>query len=316
MTTDVIPAQTPTERTLAENEAIIAAGIDGFIETGLALADVRDREQYRDAGYTTFGAYLADRWPELSRAQAYRAIDTARFAGILSPMGDSPPNERQARELAPLRDDPEAMREVWQQARAEHGEALTAADVRDAVQEFLRPDEDAAGETEPRLWPAASMAEADAALERRQPLHDFLAALTDAPRFGLLSYKSKRILPLTEDVIDRGDIRRGLTAVRAWLDVWEHELGIAPATPEPKRSKVQWAAQAVAAGVGAQTFEALQRLQHQSPEQFQRVLRGEASLQEARFAAKYPDPEEREGERRIREGMRAMKTRDSATSGG
>jgi hypothetical protein len=147
MTGEISPA-IPT-RTLAENETIIARGIGAFIETGLALADVRDRELYREAGYENFSAYLVGRWPALSRAQAYRAIDTAHVAGVLSPIGDTPANEAQARALAPLREDADAMREVWQQARAEHGDALTAADVRAAVEERLhsaRGDETATGE--------------------------------------------------------------------------------------------------------------------------------------------------------------------------
>ena len=36
----------------------------------------------------------------------------ATVAEALSPMGDTPVNERQARELAPLRDDPDAMQSL------------------------------------------------------------------------------------------------------------------------------------------------------------------------------------------------------------
>lgn len=52
----------------------------------------------------------------------------------LSPLGESGSiPERQLRELAPLREDPNAMREVWQQVREDHGAKVTAANVREAV---------------------------------------------------------------------------------------------------------------------------------------------------------------------------------------
>lgn len=54
----------------------------------------------------------------MERAHAYRQIDAAQVAGVLSPNGDIPTNEAQARELAPLRDQPEAMAEAWQEASA------------------------------------------------------------------------------------------------------------------------------------------------------------------------------------------------------
>jgi hypothetical protein len=56
---------------------------------------------------------------------------------VLTPIGVTPTNEAQARELAPLREDPDAMREVWQEARAEHGDNVTAADLRRRVQDRL-----------------------------------------------------------------------------------------------------------------------------------------------------------------------------------
>lgn len=220
MTTDIAPAWVPTGRTLTENEAIIARGIDGFIETGMALADVRETGQYREAKYDSFSAYLTGRWPQLSRAQAYRAIDTARVAGLLSPIGDTPTNEAQAREIAPLRDDPDAMRDVWQQARAEHGDNLTAQDIRAAVHEYLGPDENAGTEA---TYDQA-LIEVEPSPGRPIELQDFLTALADAPRWGLLSYTPQALVPPAVFWGDGDSIRQGLALARAWLEQWENAL--------------------------------------------------------------------------------------------
>ncbi len=44
--------------------------------------------------------YCRVRW-DINRAHAYRLIDAAQVIDNLSPMGDKPTTERQARELAP-----------------------------------------------------------------------------------------------------------------------------------------------------------------------------------------------------------------------
>jgi hypothetical protein len=64
-----------------------------------------------------------------------------------------------------------------------------------------------------------------AAVGQRRLLGDFLAALRDAPRFGLLSYPPERLLPLLTDAADCRDVAVGLHAVRAWLSAWEEGLG-------------------------------------------------------------------------------------------
>ena len=100
-----------------------------FVVIGLTLREIRDAGLHRD-GYTTFESYLADRWG-FSRSRAYRLIDAAAVAAVASPMGDIP-NERQARELAPLRDEPEQLRRAWEEASANG--APTAVVVREVVE--------------------------------------------------------------------------------------------------------------------------------------------------------------------------------------
>lgn len=66
------------------------------------------------SGYQRFEDYCRERWG-WKRAHAYRLMDSAQVAGVLSPMGDTPTNERQARELSRLKE-PELIRETWQEA--------------------------------------------------------------------------------------------------------------------------------------------------------------------------------------------------------
>jgi hypothetical protein len=130
--------QTMTENELAiaererlvELEEVVERGLQTFVEVGSALREIRDARLYRET-HETFAAYLDERWG-ISRSRGYRLIDGARVAELVSPMGDTP-NERQARELVPLLDDEAALAETWRELRAEHGDGLTAAKVREAV---------------------------------------------------------------------------------------------------------------------------------------------------------------------------------------
>ncbi|CCF83363.1 hypothetical protein NITHO_2240002 [Nitrolancea hollandica Lb] len=65
------------------------------------------------SGYHRFEDYCEQRWG-WKRAHAYRLMDSAQVAGVLSPIGDIPSNEAQARELSRLKE-PDAIRETWQE---------------------------------------------------------------------------------------------------------------------------------------------------------------------------------------------------------
>lgn len=137
---------------LADCEAVIEAGLMGFVEVGEALAGIRDARLYRQE-HASFEDYVRERWG-LSRPRAYRMVDAAKIAAALSPIGDiePPANESQVRELAPLRDDPERLAAAWRQANdtAEaEGRSVTAADVRKAVRPSIpNVDELADGEAD------------------------------------------------------------------------------------------------------------------------------------------------------------------------
>jgi len=128
------------ERTLTECEVVIARGLDTFVEVGLALLEIRDRRLYREQGYERFEDYCRERW-RFSRVHAHRMIEAAEVAAML-PIGNTPTNESQARELVPIKDDPEAIAGAWQEVQQQAVEEaratgepvmITAAAVREVV---------------------------------------------------------------------------------------------------------------------------------------------------------------------------------------
>lgn len=70
------------------------------------------------------------RKPGAVHQRAHQMIEAAAVSTIVD---TAPSNEAQARELAPLKDDPEAVRAVWKEVKQEHGDKVKASDVREAV---------------------------------------------------------------------------------------------------------------------------------------------------------------------------------------
>lgn len=103
------------------------------------LVELYEGGAHEVLGYSSWAAYFKDEFGG-ERAQAYRLLDAGRVARELqSPMGDSPiPNARQARELAPLKNDPESLRATWAEV-VELNPEPTAADVREAVERKVGP---------------------------------------------------------------------------------------------------------------------------------------------------------------------------------
>ncbi len=105
-----------TAERFAELEATIERGLEAYIQTGQALAEIRDTRAYLLAGYPSFNAYLEGRW-EMSRRQAYRILAAKAIADDLCPLvttlspvaadlqatnSAAPPTFTQALELARL----------------------------------------------------------------------------------------------------------------------------------------------------------------------------------------------------------------------
>jgi phage N-6-adenine-methyltransferase len=116
---------------LAALEETIERGLETFVEVGEALREIRDAGLYLER-YLSFEDYCEQRW-SMSRKRAYDLMAGSAVVEAMSPMGDikNPQNERQARELAPLREQPEEMAAAWEEASADG--APTAAKVKEAV---------------------------------------------------------------------------------------------------------------------------------------------------------------------------------------
>lgn len=97
------------------------------------LVELYEGGAHRTLGYASWGTYFESEFGQ-SYAHGYRLLDAGRALEIVrqSPIGDSSLNEAQARELAPLLDQPEQLRDAWAEASA-NGEP-TAKSVRDAVE--------------------------------------------------------------------------------------------------------------------------------------------------------------------------------------
>jgi hypothetical protein len=137
----------PERDRLAACEGVIEGGLVHFFEVGKALLVIRDSRLYRQ-DYPTFEDYLARRW-DLSRSRGYQLTEASEMSTIVGKAGlQAPTNEGQARELAPLKDQPEKLAEAWREAveTAPDGR-VTAKHVRKVVRARAKqeaPEESAA----------------------------------------------------------------------------------------------------------------------------------------------------------------------------
>lgn len=111
-----------------ELEEVISRGLETFREVGMALFAIRERKLYRTT-HGTFEAYCLDRWSFTDR-RARQLIDAAEI-GTVVPVQ----NEAQARALAPLADEPEAMQAAWAEASEATEGKPTAEAIRQAVEQ-------------------------------------------------------------------------------------------------------------------------------------------------------------------------------------
>ena len=116
---------------LEHHEAIIARGLATFTEVGASLLIIRDNRLYKET-HSTFESYCQERWG-WSKRHANRHIQAAHLGDILGPIGPKPTTESQARELTPLLDQPDVLRDAWDQVQTEGN--VTAQSIRDAVRE-------------------------------------------------------------------------------------------------------------------------------------------------------------------------------------
>ena len=101
------------------------------------LVELYEGGAHEVLGYKSWGAYFKAEFGGSER-RGYQLLDAGKLAKELtaSPVNHgslrSVPNERQARELAPLKNVPQEAREAWAEVTATHAEP-TAADVREVV---------------------------------------------------------------------------------------------------------------------------------------------------------------------------------------
>lgn len=100
---NVLVDATCTLERLGELEATVAHGLEAYIQTGSALAEIRDTRAYLLVGYSSFNAYLEGRWA-WSRRTAFNLLTAAAVAqdlALVQPLAP-PPTQMQALALAPI----------------------------------------------------------------------------------------------------------------------------------------------------------------------------------------------------------------------
>lgn len=229
------PLSKTGERLLAHAERVIEDGLSTFMKVGKALTEIRDGRLYR-AEYDTFEAYCEGRWQFTAR-RARQMMDAAEM-GTMVPVS----NERQARALAPLADDPEAARAAWDEAN-EDGKP-TAAKLAQAVQrrttttettettfdpetgEIIQTSGEEGGEDGEGYGGTAAPTSPTSSpvLPAIDPTLGYRARAT-AERSkvsgGLLTLDPERIIATTDHPEEWASFARG---VRSWLDALDSEL--------------------------------------------------------------------------------------------
>lgn len=138
--TEVIPPLNKTERKiLAEQEAIIEAGLNTVIGVGDALLTIRDKRLYREE-FGTFEEYCRTKW-RFSKSHANRYIAASSVTHTLEDIDPNvmPKSESQIRPLTALK--PAEQKRVWKLVIEDikSGASLTANLVTKKITECL-PD--------------------------------------------------------------------------------------------------------------------------------------------------------------------------------
>jgi hypothetical protein len=142
-----LPLTADERTTLNGLEDVVQRGIGTFMEVGTALQQIRESRLYRDE-FATFAEYIETRW-QMSKRHADRLIEAAEVSATMAEMGPmGPTSERQARALAPLKNDPPAMAEAYVEASAD-GKA-TGRTIQKAVAKRVIPKPSATKPTKPR----------------------------------------------------------------------------------------------------------------------------------------------------------------------
>lgn len=202
------------ERQLAEAEATIEAGLATFIDVGEALTLIREGRLYR-AEHETFESYCQARWGFTAR-RAHQMM-TAAEIGTVVPVR----NEAQARALASLKDDPDAMQAAYDTAAADGD--VTAAGLTRAV-EAQNPPPNVDRETGEVTQPSEGVAAPPGPTPSVDPTLGYRARATGERanvRAGLLTLDAHRVAETTDDPDAWFDF---IDDARTFLDTLEDDL--------------------------------------------------------------------------------------------
>jgi hypothetical protein len=196
---------------LASLEVVISNGADAFIQTVRALKEIVDRKLYR-AEFRTIDAYIDARWPQISRAQAYRFVRAATVITAIesapNPPEIVPSTVGQTGALASV--PKEKIGKVWDAAlETSGGKAPTPAQVRSAAA-FVAVDDEEEDFAEEAAREAQEEREALQAVESMRP--DEGAVVTEVQG--------------EDAVLSPEEIRR--RDEEAWLDSFEVRHRLAP----------------------------------------------------------------------------------------
>lgn len=210
------PLSKTGERRLAEAEATIERGLATFWEVGSALMQIRDERLYRSE-FGTFEDYCQQRW-NMSRRRANQLVDAAQM-GTMVPIE----NERQARALTPLKEDPAEVREVYAEAER-RGDTSSAGLTRVITERHPVPVESPttaggggvpAPDDEPAPPPPVPPVDPAAGYRARA------TAERSRVRDGLLTLDPARVLETTDAPKEWADLSQDL---HRWLDTLDAAL--------------------------------------------------------------------------------------------
>jgi hypothetical protein len=130
-------------KSVAQAEKVIREAEGSFIVIGEALAAVRDQCLFSkgNSKTETFEAWAAENF-DWSKVQAYRLIGASAIAKMAAQLGFKL-NERQARELKGLENDPELLENILAKAKEDsENSRITARSIRDVRDKLANPDKE------------------------------------------------------------------------------------------------------------------------------------------------------------------------------
>lgn len=141
----VVDVLSESERTdLLASEAIVEEGLSNFVQVGLALGRIRDRELYRTE-FESFAAYYQAKW-NFQHAHVHNLIKAAQLFSKLSAGSPKPDHLSQVRPLLSL--EPDSAQNAWQHAATlSHGRKVTARIVKRAMKDLHLNTKSSAGKT-------------------------------------------------------------------------------------------------------------------------------------------------------------------------